>query len=400
MRRCVLAAALLVALAGAARAGDGDGDGRVPDVFERGLVLDEVDGVDVLENHDRPAAPVRPRRFARGATLGYVTPWNAKGKETATRFRSKLTLVSPVWFQMRFESPEGDAGRRIRVAFGGEHDVDREWMDGLRPESRVVPRVIFELSGKHYVRLVSSAKLQDKVAASLVGLARKHGADGLTVEMTAAYTAVERARPGGQARRKLNGFVTRLGRAMHAADPPLVFVLVVPPSSPMTALERFNAADFEAVVDDVDYFSLMTYDHQQVTRRAGPNAPIRWVADSARDLLGPRLAESPEHSRKVLLGLNFYGMVFGTKTSSPVVGHEFVSALRDTGAARLRWDPEASEHHLTYEAYAADGIAERRIMYFPSLLSIKMRLDVADRLGLGASIWELGQGLDYFMDLL
>lgn len=64
----------------------------------------------------------------------YVTPWHGKGYDFARTFRSKLTYVSPVWYQLRsvdnIDMSPGAGGPSFYLA--GGHDFDGAWVSDVR----------------------------------------------------------------------------------------------------------------------------------------------------------------------------------------------------------------------------------------------------------------------------
>lgn len=157
--------------------------------------------------------------------------------------------------------------------------------------------------------------------------------------------------------------------------------------------------------DVVDGFSLMTYDFATHNSIMGANAPLEWVERNALYFVH----NEPESVRaKLLLGLNFYGIKYnlidhvqqGSRLKSqpePITGTQFIEWMKSSqNEVKIIFD-ESSQEHVYIDNMSA---TEKTFIFFPSLFSIHKRIELAEKLGIGLSIWELGQGLDYFYDLL
>lgn len=143
----------------------------------------------------------------------------------------------------------------------------------------------------------------------------------------------------------------------------------------------------------------MTYDYPSHNGVVGGNAPLDWIEQNALYFI----RNEPEHIRqKLLIGLNFYGTKYvlersGKLKAQPesITGAQFVEMLRKhKSVVKAHFDEESEENFCVF-----DFKEERWRVFYPSLYSIKKRIELAESLGTGLSIWELGQGLDYFYDL-
>lgn len=368
----------------------------------------------ILKYHNKPSKSQSSIKNFPNLSLGYVTPWNNHGYDIAKQFGRKFDFISPVWYQIHRIATN-------KYVLKGGHDVDQNWITDVRTNSlnhtKIVPRMMLEFSTEDDFQALIQHETEMRAFVSAIILEiRQQNFAGMVFECPAM----------------LIPHIVRLFDMLHTEfkSPPkgyesLSFILVLPPLVKLEPQFVNMIAQLEPLVDA---WSVMTYDYSNLNT-PGPNSPLHWLKPNIEKLCG----DSKPCRAKFLLGMNFYGNDF---YASPLYLQKHASQLKDKGGPivgsrylellgkidkneELEWDKESGEHYFHYHTKDGGSAStdnedddddendsgyeeedendSRRVVWYPTLYSIKLRLDLAKEMGCGVAVWEIGQGLDYFV---
>lgn len=276
------------------------------------------------------------------------------------------------------------------IGLSGGHDFDDDFYTQLsQAGSRVYPRVLFERWTR--VDFRRFADNTDAVAKEVAAMCEKRGFEGVVLEIWQALLGAGLLQ-GGE-KELYVGVVRALGEGIRKRD--IRTVLVLPPYARDVGGDGIVAADLGGLGIGFNQFVAMTYDFSMPGGKAGPMAPMGWVKAVVK-----YLTDDCRLGRKVLVGINFYGVDFAQRGSGEegaadrhVVGHDYVSLLKEH-KPEIVWLDEVGEH-----AFGYGRGKEQHVVFYPSRKSIAERVALAESWQCGGiAIWELGQGLNHFFD--
>lgn len=181
-------------------------------------------GIPITQKPTAPPDPVQssgPKRHPDLPVLGYVTPWNSRGKQLVEDYREKFDLVSPVWYTVHADEASVDEVYAVRG--GPPSKEDEAWYQRLQKPTtssgaarplQIVPRFILDgWDQDNFQNLIFNETRWRLLSEAIMDVVAERSYDGVVFESGATYA--------------LGPPLTKLSEVLHAKDK--LLILVMPP---------------------------------------------------------------------------------------------------------------------------------------------------------------------------
>jgi len=397
-------------------------------VHQKELVRKRFEPSDVLKNFDSIKGGT-PKRFPR-STLGIVTPWNYP-EGLAENWGQKFTYISHIWFHIQpflaasedcpadaADAKKCGAADNFEIRVGPVQKPDMDLVKALKEKgAKVVPIFAFYGWTREALSVFffgkDSGGAQHRVVRKIVEACREVDCDGIHLEW-GAMPVKDYFKEG------LEGWLRRLRGSMRKAlgHNSQTLMLSVHPDP-----AHFSQHEFGALLPIVDKFVLHLYNFTGPAMAEGPGTPMPWMKDM---LKAWNLFKRVDAEDRVIATLPFFGREYrfgqavdldefaesrravdgdGKLTRWDVTGTDYINALMQAKETNMKitWNREYEENYLTWETFKDAGSTEleERSIWFPSLQSLNNRIELLkDTQACGLGIYNVGSGLDYFLDLI
>ncbi|XP_049848601.1 chitinase domain-containing protein 1-like [Schistocerca gregaria] len=333
----------------------------------------------IVNGHDKPETDTN-KNF-KGTTLAYVTPWNSKGYHVASQFCCKFDILAPTWYNFgRDKTGPFVRGREnarpawIRKILSSAHQQCKS-----RGRPKITPRFLLEGGWDHTIlaKTFDSRRTSQKLVELMMAEVKHFNFSGIVIDAS-HFDAKSTAKP------PFLDFLNSLANQLKKSNGQLILAI----ANDQRLFDHEDLVEFEPFVD---YFSLMTYDYSS-PRKPGPSSPHEWALSIVKRLQG----KDKTHSKKILMGVNLYGYDFiaALHQGQPILADKVVELLREKEPI-VKWHPTYREHYFNYERTQLI-----HTVWFPTPQYLKNKVQLAEELDCGLSLWEIGQSMNSLYSVL
>lgn len=331
--------------------------------------------------------------------LGFVSYWNPIGYHYAEEYGVKFDYISPAWYSIGLQtSRETPAYYEMK---GMEHS-DTVFLREMESKytTKIVPRVLFAKGDKEsYREFLTSEDNIYQFADTLYQFLLSTDYYGIVFEIFPSLDLFAGDPDKNDMRRLQLEMIHKVAEYINERGYKLF--LVIPGYDKHNV--KFSDADFLYLSESVYRFITINYDYTY--GEPGPNNPIDWIEETVNyylqsmiDSNGQPTGDYYTYAKKLMIGVSFYGYQFiendGDWSQMYILGNEYLNVLKNE-KTKLVWNDKFAEQQVFFKSNG-----KSQVITYPTLLGIQKRVELAERLGTGIAIWELGQGIPYLFQPL